>query len=95
MSLPTRPKYPTEIRTVTFDFSDKMDLANGETISGTVMSVPGGITSSVPSVLGPLVSTRIAGGSAGQDYPIACTVTTSGSQTLKLVFTLQVRDDAN
>ena len=95
MSLPTNRKYPTEVRVVTFDFAEKMDIAGGETISTMTMSVPGGITSSSPSLSGALVSTRIAGGTAGQDYPIICTVTTSATQTLKLVFTLEVRDDAN
>lgn len=95
MSLPTRPKYPTEVRTITFDFSEKMDVAGGETISTVAISVPGGITSSAPSTAGPLVSTRIGGGSSGQDYDIACEITTSLSQTLRLVFTQEVRDDAN
>ena len=95
MSLPPRPKYPTEIRVQTFDFSDKMNVAGGETIVGVVVTVPGGITSSAPSITGPLVSTRIGGGSAGQDYPVICEITTSLSQDLKLVMTLEVRDDAN
>jgi hypothetical protein len=95
MSLPTRRKYATEIRTITFDFSEKMDVAGGETISTVAISVPGGITSSAPSTAGPLISTRIGGGTAGQDYDISCEVTTSGTQTLRLVFTLEVRSDAN
>lgn len=93
MSLPTKPKYPTEVRTITFEFTEKMTTP--ETISTVTITVPGGITSSAPSIDGQLVSTRIAGGTAGQDYPIICQITTSLSQTLKLVFTLEVRDDAN
>jgi hypothetical protein len=95
MSLPARRKYPTENRVETFDFSEKMDVAGGETISTVTMTVPGGITTSAPSVSGPLVSSRIAGGTAGQDYPVICQITTSTGQILKLVFSLEVRDDAN
>lgn len=95
MSLPTRRKYPTEVRTATWNFADKMDVAGGETISTVTITPPGGITASAPSISGPLVSARISGGSAGQDYDIPCQITTSGSQTLKLVFTLEVRDEAN
>ena len=95
MSLPTRTKYPSEVRTVTFDFSEKLDLANGEAITGSTVTVDPGITNSTVSIATPLVSFRISGGTAGQDYHVALQVTTSGSQTLKLVFTLEVRDDAN
>jgi hypothetical protein len=95
MSHPTNRKYPTERRTVTFDFSEKMAVAAGETLSTVTITVPGGITSSSPTTSGPLVSTRIGGGTAGEDYDIVCEVITSQSQTLRLVFTLEVRDDAN
>lgn len=95
MSQPTEQKYPTERRTMTFDFTEKMDPAGTETIATVTITVPAGITASSPTTTGPLVSARIGGGTALQDYDIVCEVITSQSQTLRLVCVLEVRDDAN
>lgn len=93
--LPALRKYPTETRTETFDFTEKLDVAGGETIVAPTITVSAGITNSAPSVAGPLVSARFGGGTAGNDYTVACQVTTSVGQVLKIAFTLEVRDAAN
>ena len=94
--IPARRKYAVEIRAETFDFSEQMDVLGGETLTGaTFPALPGGITASAPSIVGPLVTARFAGGTAGQDYEIQCVAPTSTGQILKLIFVLEVRDDAN
>lgn len=96
MAIPVRAKYPAEVRLVTFNFRSKM--SPGETITGIpTVTVAAGITNSAPqvNVAGDLVTTLLSGGTAAQDYPVTCTVATTLGQTLKLVFSLEVRDDAN
>jgi hypothetical protein len=96
MAIPTRAKYPAEVRLVTFNFRTKMSA--GETITGLpTIAVSAGITNSAPqvNVAGDLVTTLLSGGTAAQDYLVTCTAGTTLGQTLKLAFSLEVRDDAN
>ena len=83
-------------------------LASGETLSGvTISASPAGLTIGSPSVqasafvdefTGSTVAAnegakvRISGGTAGSDYVLTVTATTSGSNTRIFVATLQVRD---
>ena len=83
-------------------------LASGETLSGvTISASPAGLTIGSPSVqasafvdefTGSTVAAnegakvRISGGTAGSDYVLTVTATTSGSNTRIFVATFQVRD---
>lgn len=94
-------KYVSETKTITFDFTSL--LASGETIStesctATVYSgtdaSPSSIISGSATVSGAVVSQNITAGVVGVIYYIACSITTSLSQTLKLVGFLAVLPDA-
>jgi hypothetical protein len=98
-------KHPDESVLFGLDFGNL--LASGETLSSvTVTGTPSGLTIGSPSVqalaftdefTGAQVAAnegakvRISGGTAGTDYALKCTATTSASNTRVFVATLQVR----
>ena len=86
------PKYGAEIQKQVFDFAS--DLAVGETISTQTVTAtvysgtdanPAAIISGGASASGTKVTQTITGGFTGVIYVLTCTITTSLSQTLKLV----------
>jgi hypothetical protein len=98
-------KHPDESVLFGLDFGNL--LASGETLSSvTVTGTPSGLTIGSASVqasaftdefTGATVAAnegakvRISGGTAGTDYVLKCTATTSASNTRVFVATLQVR----
>jgi hypothetical protein len=98
-------KHPDESVLFGLDFGNL--LASGETLSSvTVTATPSGLTIGTAAVqssaftdefTGATVAAnegakvRISGGTAGTDYALKCTATTSGSNTRVFVATLQVR----
>ena len=93
-------KLASETKTITFDFTSL--LAIGETIStqtctATVYSgvdaSPSAIISGSASASGAIVSQKITAGTVGVIYSVACAITTSAGQTLKLVGFLAVLPD--
>lgn len=94
------PKFVSEIRNQTFDFTSQ--LATSETISTktVVCTVYSGTDASPSSVVfgaasssGAVVTQIITGGVSGVIYELACTITTSGGQTLKQAGYLAVIPD--
>ena len=99
-------KHPSESVLFGLDFGPL--LATGETLSSvTVTSATAGLTIGSPSVQTSTfvdeftkatvaanegAKVRISGGTAGVDYVLTVTGTTSGSNTRVFVATLQVRD---
>lgn len=84
---------------LTFDFSS---LLGSETIStqscaASVYSgtdaTPSAIISGAATASGAVVTQKVTAGTAGVIYELACTVTTSGGQTLQLVGYLAVLPD--
>jgi hypothetical protein len=93
-------KLASEVKTVTFDFTSM--LAAGETIStqsctATVYSgtdaSPSAIISGSATASGAVASQKITGGTVGVIYSLACSITTSAGQTLKLAGFLAVLPD--
>lgn len=75
-----------------FNFATFSELVAGQTISSpSVVSSPSGLTVGSPTVSSALVQVRLSGGTAGTDYSVTCSVTTSGSSTLTIVGILKVR----
>lgn len=98
MALPRRLKYPEEHKTLTFDFSTKLNLAAGDTLSGspTATITPGMIVGTpVIDTTSTLISARYSGGASGNDYTAIIEVDTANGDHLKLVAIIEVRDDAN
>lgn len=92
--LPARQKQPTEVRTLTFDFSTK--LATGDALTGTAtITVDTGITAAGTTRSGNTVTTRISSGTDAEDYRVECSCATTGGDTLELAVTIEVRADAN
>ena len=96
MAKPAFRKYPTEIRTLTFYFSEK--LASGDTLSG-LPTVTGSVgltlTGATIDTAASTVSVHVGGGTAGNDYEVRCEVNTTSGDLLKEAATIEVRDDAN
>jgi len=92
--IPARRKQPTEKRTLTFDFTEK--LASGDSVT-TIASVAAatGLTISAGTLVGNLVSAQISSGAAGTDYLVSCRVNTAQGDILELDVTVEVREDAN
>lgn len=95
-------KQSGETRTETFDFASR--LALGETLStasttATVYSgtdaSPSSVISGSASISGTQVSQKLTAGTEGVTYLLACSVTTSAGQTLKIYAFLTVVPGAN
>ena len=96
MSIPALQKHPQEVRTVTFDFHNK--LAAGDTLAGSpTITASAGLT-----LTGPTIDTaaaqcyvHVSGGAVGNDYEVRCEVSTTRGDYLREVVRIEVRDDAN
>ena len=92
--LPARRKQPTETRTLTFYFTEK--LASGDTVASlTSLTASAGLTVGSGSLSSNRVTVQASGGTAGNDYTVQCRVTTTQADILELDVTVEVRDDAN
>lgn len=84
-------KYPSEIRNVNMDFT--LILDTGVTISSSSISIsPSDVTSSSGTVVDGIVYFTLSGGTAGTNYTVTVTITTSDSQTLVGIGSLKVRN---
>ena len=77
-------KYPDELRTFSFDFSEQPELADewqtiesADDIVHSLTSGSGTIEIGTPSIDGCKVSFEIAGGTAGAVWTLVCYVTTN------------------
>jgi hypothetical protein len=94
MTIPTRRKQPTEKRTLTFEFAEK--LAPGDALTGSpTITASSGITATAGSKSGTTVSTQVSGGTAGNEYTVSCRIGTTQGDVLELDVVVEVRDDAN
>ncbi len=97
MILTSQDKYGAEVLTYTFDFTRRVEVVDGGTLSAPVFAtVRSGGTITTPlvfanaSISGGLVSVdisggsaEVAGGTAGQAYEISCTCTLTGGKTIR------------
>ena len=91
---PTLTKQAAEVRTVTFDFTDK--LLSGDSVSAlSTIEAATGITCSAGTLLSNAVTTLVSSGTAGNTYRISCRVTTTLGETLELDVNLVVADGQN
>lgn len=90
--LTLEPKYAAEVKKQVFDFASV--LAVGETISTQTVTAavysgtdasPSALISGSATASGTKVTQTITGGLAGVVYTITCSITTSLSQTLRLM----------
>ena len=95
--LALEPKYAAEVKKQVFDFASV--LAVGETISTQTVTAavysgtdasPSALISGSASASGTKVTQTITGGLAGVVYTITCSITTSLSQTLRLMGYLSI-----
>lgn len=75
MTFETYVKDPKAVLDYAFDWTDW--LADGETISSYVVEVETGLTEDSNGVLLGVVTVWLSGGTAGETYKVACTITTS------------------
>lgn len=80
-------KLTGESRLYDFDFTNQVEIAAGETLTGTptVVATPSGLTLGSPTIGGAnkKVQIRISGGAADVLYNLKCTVSTSGGNVLE------------
>jgi len=72
-------KDPDAVLDYVFDWSDW--LADGETISSHEISIETGITKDSDSADDDSVTVWLSGGTAGEEYTVACKIVTSDSRT--------------
>lgn len=88
---PAIEKAAAASRVYAADFRQYAEYREDETLSDPVLAVsPSGPALSAGTVSGSRVLFRIAGGTAGEEYTITVTVTTSGGSTLVHPVTLKV-----
>lgn len=79
MATNTFIKDPSAVLDYVFDWSDW--LATGEVISSHVITVDTGLTKDSSSEASGVVTVWLSGGTAGENYKVACLVTTSAGRT--------------
>lgn len=89
-------KDPSEIITVTFDFSEVADALNSPAVvvsvlSGVADENPSDILAGAPSVSGIMVMQMITGGQAGTLYQLRCTAIDADGEKYVLTAALPVR----
>ena len=87
-------KDPDAVLDYAFDWNDSSDpwLASGETISSHTITADTGITVDSDSESSGVVTVWLSGGTAGQDYDVACKIVTSASRTDERTITIKCRN---
>jgi hypothetical protein len=94
LRVPVVKKTPSEVRTQTFDFTDKLPV--GDSLTGVAsMTYPSGLTEVTSTRAGNLVNSRMSGGTNGRMYRIVCSCGTASGDTLNLQCDVLVDSDAN
>ncbi|SRR6266446_4507686 len=94
---PILQKQKDEIRTVTFEFADKLNIGDtivGASVAGSV-TTDTGITAGAPVQDVTRINTKISGGSNDQNYRINCRITTTQGEVLELDVIIQIREGVN
>lgn len=81
-------KVPGETVDVSFDWTDELKV--GQTISSVAWTVGSGMTGSNEGASGAVVTKRIAGGTAGNDYRLTCTITKSNGEIVPRTVVISV-----
>jgi hypothetical protein len=90
--LRTFVKDPSAVLDYSFDWTAD-GWIGADTITGTpVWTVPTGVTKDSQSNTTTMATVVISGGTAGENYDVACKITTAGGRTDERTFRLQVRD---
>jgi hypothetical protein len=90
--LRTFTKDPSAVLDYSFDWTVD-GWIGADTITGTpVWTVPTGIVKDSQSNTTTVATVVISGGTAGENYDVACKITTAGGRTDERTFRLQVRD---
>lgn len=78
-------KYPSEIRSYSFDFSSFEEIAEGDTIASiiSVTATPDGLTLGTRSIDGATVRVVISDGTGGTVYRVNCLVATSSGARIE------------
>ncbi|SRR6266446_9181786 len=94
---PILQKQPDEVRTVTFEFADKLNTADTITSGSVAGSITAdtGITFSAPSQDVTRINTKISAGTVDQNYRVNCRITTAQGETLELDVIIQIREGVN
>ncbi len=82
-------KDPNAVLDYVIDWGENY-LATGETISSVVWTVDTGITKDSVSKTDTTATIWLSGGTAGENYDIACKIVTNQSRTDERTFTVQV-----
>lgn len=72
-------KDPSAVLDYSFDWKTKDWLQVGETIESYVITVPSGLTKDSDSKSGGIVTVWLSGGTAGENYVVACLITTDNT----------------
>lgn len=94
MALPlkTFTKDPAAVLDYTIDW-DANDWLGSDTITGTpVWTVPSGLTKDSQSNTTTTATAWLSGGTADQDYDVACKITTTAGRTDERTIRIQVRN---
>ena len=89
-SLGTKTKDPDETLDYPIDWSHV--LTTGETVASAAWDVPTGLTQPrAPTLVTPLTTVWLSGGTDGVSYIVGCLMTTSAGRVFDRSFTLKVR----
>ena len=83
-------KDPDAVLDFAFDWSDW--LATSETISSHVVTVDTGITKDSDSESSGIITVWLSGGTAGNDYNVACKIVTNANRTDERTMTIKVKN---
>ena len=83
-------KDPDAVLDYGFDWSSW--LATGETISSHTITTETGLTKDSDSESSGVVTVWLSGGTAGNDYDVACKIVTSASRTDERTITIRVKN---
>lgn len=92
MVMATLQKYPAEVRTYVFDFSQMDEIVAGDTISSitSVTASPSGLTVGTSQISGSDINVVLSSGTSGTTYTVSCIIVTSSNATLEGQGQLQV-----
>lgn len=86
-------KDPADVLDYGLDLAEFLSLTSpADTIASVAWTVPAGLTAGVQSHANGIATTWLSGGTAGTDYTITATITTTGGRTIERSAAIYVRD---
>jgi hypothetical protein len=83
-------KDPSDIADYFFDWTEF--LPEGEIITEATVTVPTGVTGVIDDFTDKMVRVRLSGGTADENYPIDCLISTDAGQVFEMTSTLKVKE---